>query len=419
MVGDLTNRSAVIAVHVVAVALVAVTPASLYAVLLVYWANALVGAARGVAQHVFAGPREEYAPTEPPAIQRNGDASPLRFLTPKLGTVRPVGWLPPIAVHNCKPAVMGLLAGSAAAVVVGLVWTTLRPPFDLGSWPTAGVAVVAGLAVVVRHGVAFGRFLRSDRPPATRIRTWTWWLGAVGFAGPVVAVDTVSTDAPFSPTAGFTAIAAVIALAGLVNALRRRSTPAGAEPFELTEPAGRPVARFGVDGRAVRRAGLLDGIVPRIEWDVFAVGARLAAAVVASVGGFLAAGLAGASAGVAVAVGVGCLLVVAALFGLAGLVHYELAFGAMEYRLYDEELLAYDTRLGAVQWRVPLAAIDGVSVRRGPWLAPPGTDAAAVTLDRTDDRVTHPPYGFYRRTLAYVSDPEAVTTRLDRALSDR
>ena len=408
-------RGATAAVHLIALAAVALAPASLYVVLLVYWADSLCGVVRRVCQTVVAAPREAYSPTEPPAVQRNGDASPLRFLTPKLGTVQPVGLLPPVAVHNLKPAVMGTLGLGVTGLIVGATVTTLRPPFEVFSPPTVWLFAAAGLAVGAKQLVAFDRFRRSDRPPVARLSTAAGWLAAVGFAVPVVVVDTVYAGASFDPTAGFAALAVVLVAARVV--VGGDAEPTGGDPFELTPPPGRPTARFGADSRAVWVAGLLDGVVPRIEWDVFAVLARVGVVVLAGGGGFLAAGTAGLRPTAAAVVGL--LAVIAVLvggFGLVGVVHYELAFGAMEYRLYDEELVAYDRRLEAVQWRVPLDEITAVSIHRGLWHSPPGSDAAAVRLDRSDQRVEQPPYGTYRTTLAYVQRPATVRDRLQRAI---
>jgi len=100
------------------------------------------------------------------------------------------------------------------------------------------------------------------------------------------------------------------------------------------------------------------------------------------------------------------------LVAAMGIAHFGVAFGAMEYRLYGDELVAYDARLDAVQWRAPLGGIRAVSVRRGLWAAPPRTDGATATLDRTDLDAEQSPYGFYLQSLPYVRDPERVAQRL-------
>ncbi|MFC4449972.1 hypothetical protein [Halorussus aquaticus] len=344
-------------------------------------------------------------------MRRNGDPNPFRFLTPKLGTGQPVDWLPPVAVHNLKLAVMGLsTAVPLTAFAVGLTMTFLDPPFTVRSWPTLGILVAGGVAIVVRHGWTFRRFVRSNRPPAEQVLPGVRWLGPILMAVPVVAIDTVYAEADFDPAAGFAAVAVVLVVGRLASETRRDAPPTGADSFELSMPTGRPNERFRPDPQAVRIAGGIDGLLPRIEWELLNVVSRLAALFLVVVVGFVVASVGGPTA--AVVASVVALVVVVISFVLVGIAHFELAFGAMEYRLYDDELVAYDARLDAVQWRVPLDAIRNVSVQRGLWTGAPGRDAATVTLDRTDLAIEQSPYGFYRQTLAYVETPERVADRL-------
>ncbi|WP_128478994.1 hypothetical protein [Halorussus pelagicus] len=414
MASNIFRRATALSVDFVALAAVLLHPFSLYVVLLLYWMDLLGGTTRRFCQTVVAAPREENSPTEPPAMRRNGDPNPFRFFTPKLGTVQPVGWLPPIAVHNLKPAVVGLFTAVPLTVVaVGLAATSLAPPFAVRVWPTVGILTAGGLAVLVKHGWAFRQFVRSERPPAKQILPGLRWLGPILMTLPVVGIDTVHAGADFDPSAGFTAVAVLLVVGRIAYETRRDEPPTGADPFELSMPSGRPVERFQADQRAVRIAGMLDGVVPRIEWELLNVISRVAALFSVVVVGFVAGSALGPTAGV---VGTGVALVAAvAGFVSMGIAHFELAFGAMEYRLYDDELVAYDARLDAVQWRVPLEAIRTVSVEQGLWTGPPGTDAATVTLNRTDLAVDQSPYGFYRQSLPYVKDPERIADRLQRA----
>ncbi|WP_130501825.1 hypothetical protein [Natrinema hispanicum] len=227
---------------------------------------------------------------------------------------------------------------------------------------------------------------------------------------PIVAVDTVHAGADFDPSTGFTAIAVVLVVGRIAYEICRDSPPTGADSFELSEPTGRPSERFRTDRRAVQIAGAIDGVIPHIEWEMLNIFSRVAALFLVAILGFVGAFIVGPTATV---VGIGVALVVAVMsFVLMGIIHFELAFGAMEYWLYDDELVAYDTRLNAVQWRVPLDAIRDVSVKRGFWAEPPGTNAATVTLERSDLAVKQSPYEFYRQTLLYVNTPERVANRL-------
>lgn len=408
------RRAGASSVDLVALAAVALHPFSLYVVLLLYWGDLFAGTIRQTCQTVFSAPRETYSPTEPPAIDRNGDPNPLRFLQAKLGTVQPVDWLPPVAVHNLKPALVGVLSVSLTALAVALTTTVLDPPFVVSSWPTLAFFAAGGLAIVATHAWAFRRFVRSERPPVTTGFPNRRWLGTIALALPVVAVDAVHAGATFDPSTGFAAVALVLVVGRVAYATRRDPPPTGADPFALPAPTTPPNERFRTDRRAVRVAGAIDGLVPRLEWDVRNVSARLVALFVVAAGAFVAAYVAGPTALVGAGIGV-AFVVVATAFALAGVVHFELAFGAMEYQLHDDELVAYDTRLDAVQWRAPLDAIEHVSVDSGFWTSPPGSDAATVTIDRTDLSVEQSPYGFYRQTLAYVQTPERVADRLQQA----
>ena len=411
MASKIFRRATARSIDLVALGTILLHPFSLYVVLLLYWGNLLGGTTRRFCQTVVAAPREEYSPTEPPAMRRNGDSNPFRFFTPKLGTVQPAEWLPPIAVHNLKPAVVGLFtAAPMTAVAIGLTATNLEPPFAVRSWPTVSILTAGVLAVLVKHGWAFRRFVRSERPPAKQILPSLRWFGPILMAFPVIAVDTVHAGAEFNPSAGFTAVAVLIVVGHVVYETRRDELPTGADPFELSIPPRRPVERFRADRRAVRIAGMLDGVAPRIEWELLNVISRLTALLLLAVVGFVAASALGSIAAV-----VGACIAVVVSFVSMGIAHFELAFGAMEYRLYDDELVAYDARLDAVQWRVPLEAVRTVSVERGLWTEPPGTDAATVTLDRTDLAVEQSPYGFYRQSLPYVEEPERVVERLHQA----
>jgi len=410
---DISPRPITLAVDLVALVAALVAPFPLYVVLVLYWGDLIGGTVRRFCQTVVAAPREEYSPTEPPAMFPNGDPNPLRFLTPKLGTVQPVRWLPPVAVHNLKPGVIGVAAVSLTGLVVGLTTTLLDPAFTIRSQPTIAIVAAGCLAVVVKHGWLFRRFVRSDRPPAKRVLLGVRLPGSFLMALPVVAVDAVHAGADFDPSTGFSAVAIALVVGRIAYGIRRNATPTGADSVVLSEPGGRPIERFRPDRRAVWIAGMIDGILPRIELDVLNVFSRFVALSLLSVGGFVVAYTAGLAASV-VATGI-ALVVVAIGFGLAGIVHFELAFGAMEYRLYDDELVAYDARLDAVQWRVPSIAIRNVSVERTVWTGPPGTGAATVTFDRTDSGVEPSPYGWYRQTLAYVQTPERVADRLRRS----
>jgi hypothetical protein len=411
---NIFRPSKAFSVDLVALVAALFDPFSLYVVLVLYWGDLIEGTVRQFCQIIFAAPREEYSPTEPPAISWSGDTGPFRFWTPKLGTVQPVDRLPPVAVHNLKHVVTGIVTLSLTALGVGLITTvSLDPPFTVRSWPTIGILIAGSLAIVVKHGWIFRQFVRSDRPPAKEFLSVSRWLGTFLVGLPIAAVDAMYAGADFDPSTGFAAIAVVLVVGRIAYERRRDASPTGADSFELSAPTGRPLERFRTDRQAVRIAGMIDGIVPRLEWDINSIRFRGLAIILLISGGFFSSFFVGMTAAV---VGASVALVVVVLgFVLAGIVHFELAFGAMEYRLYDDEVVAYDTRLDAVQWRASLDAIRNVSVKRGFWTGPPGTDAATVTLERTDLAVEQSPYGFFRQRLMYVERPDRVADRIRQA----
>ena len=415
-----------LAVDAVALAAVPFTPAPLAVVFLLYWIDTTVGALRVALRTALTRPRGEYSPTGPPVTRPNGSPGPLRFLIPKLGALGPTGWLPPVTPHNVRSAIPGTLWACLSAVVIAAVATVTPTPLAVP--PTAGVVAVGTGTVLARHGWTLRRFCRSDRSSGRqtlRGRQLLWSLTAGLF---VVGADTAYANAPENVTAVFTLVA-VLAVAARVVVRRgvdpdatvdtdettAPSTTIDTEPFTLSEPEGRPVDRFGVDRRAARIAGALDGLVPWVDAGMFNLWVRAVGAFLPLVGVFFGVVVADLPFPVALSLGgVVPAVAVGGAFVLAGVAQFELAFGAMEYRLYDETLVAYDTRLDAVQWKAPVESIHDVTVVDGPWLSPPGTDAGTVRLERSDLATTDRPYGFVRQSLVCVDDPERVADRIRR-----
>jgi len=421
MDGTVLRHPGVFAVDLVALLAVLVHPFSLYVVLVLYWGDLIGGTVRQFCQLVVAAPRVEYSPTEPPAIALNGDTGPFRFFTPKLGTLQPVAWLPPIAVSNLKLGVLGCLAASLTALGVVLTSTFLDPPFVIALWPTIGILAAGGLAISVKQGLLFRQFVNSNRPPAkTLLRlSLICWIGTFLLALPVVAVDTVYGGANFDPSLGFSAIAAVLIMGRVAYELHQDTSPSRMDSFQLSEPTKQPIERFSTNRRAVRIGGAIDGVVPRLAPDRFPIWARFASVFFVVSMAFVAGVILDQSVAASIAVGGALAVVLVSSFVLTGIVHFELAFGSMEYRLYDDELVAYDAQLNAIQWQVPLNSIQTVSVERGLWSGPPGTDAATVMLNRTDLTVEQSPYRFYRQTLMCVETPEHTADRLRQATTQR
>jgi hypothetical protein len=106
---------------------------------------------------------------------------------------------------------------------------------------------------------------------------------------------------------------------------------------------------------------------------------------------------------------VGGLLVLGAVSSAVSAGHMLLAFGAVEYRFYDSEVVAYDRRLGVPQWSVPYDSMEDVSVERGLFGSPLWLDAGTVFFERTDspkeDELEHHEP---RSSIPFVPDPDRV-----------
>lgn len=230
---------------------------------------------------------------------------------------------------------------------------------------------------------AFRRWLGWSRPPlaapASGLRepgTYAAALPLLLFA-PAIAVDRAHTQG--GETAAAVAVAA--AVARTAYALRARERPAveASEPFAVPEPAGEPGGRFRPDRRTVLLVGALDGLFGHVGWEsgdgppwwaawLRGLGARGALLVGSPAVGIVAADAlleTPLSPGALLAAALGPPAVVLGVLVVAGVVHSELAFGRVEYRLYDDAVVAYDRRLDTAQLRIPLDAIRDATADRG------------------------------------------------------
>jgi hypothetical protein len=291
--------------------------------------------------------------------------------------------------------------------------TAVRVKTPLAEPQTLRVLIAVTSGIIVRHGWELREFLRSDRPPVKQMRLLSPGLKSLLAAGPVILADIVATnvavDAPM--------VSAFVVITAVVRAVYPPIPDYDSVPVVLSEPDRQPTERFSADRRATRTAGALDGLVPLVEPSMFTLWARVSGWFLLPFVVFIMEAVLNTGLSTALLIGGGgTTVVVGGAFVLSGVAHFELAFGAVEYRLYDEELVAYDTRLDAVQWRAPLAEIHDVSVADGWWLSPPGTDVGTVRLDRSGMETTARPYGFVRQSLVCVADPERVADRLRQAV---
>lgn len=443
------RRRAYFAVEVVAAVAVAVATAPLYTVLLLYTVDAVVGTLARQAKIALAAPRHEHAPTEPPAFGAAGRPGPFRHLLPKVGTVRFAGGLPPVSLHNLRIAARGCVAvtvttgvpavAAAFTVLPSGGWRVVAGPLDSGVLAAGVVAAVVKRAPTVRAAV--------DAPRATaatlierewrRPETYRSVVPVVVFF-PILFLNTAYTSGEV-PVASLSALGAVVAmillLARVVYATRlpeEETERLDQSTWSVTAPAEAPTASFKPQRPAVWLFGALDGLLGHVGWSPQTVDETTApwwvrwgrslfwrvliAATAAVVGLLSVTATRQAPVGIGTAAGAVAVAIVAAgaLVCLIGVVQFELAFGRLEYRLYDGELLVYDTRLDTPQWRASLAAVEEVCADRGPLASPPGVGVGAVTVPRRE-APTAPPYWFHETTLVCLAEPDRVTDRLRAA----
>lgn len=364
-------------------------------VLLFYWLEIGTGTARLLVEATFAArPNSEVGSVLHP---------PFRKLREKRGGIQTLGLLPPIHPHALPTAVN-------AGLFVSLVWLLAG----------AGVIAFVGPAVILRHttavllgvvGVTLGELVAlsvslrrrsyADLSPAAVVRL-RHVLAPAAFLLLVVVV--VFGDG--GPVAARVPVAVVVCGRTLVDVARavelgRRLLPADARrDAQIGDrdsiPAGRgePTATWRVNRRSVvaaraltgpgrvllTRAGLLVGAIAAFVWLVLDGTAGVVAA-------------AGILAAVAV---VGALLVA---------VETDLLYGHLEYRLYDDCVVAYDRLLETPQWRVDLA-----DIRETETSAATLDGIASLRLQRLAVRG-----GEHSGTLVGLADAEAVRERIDEA----
>lgn len=290
------------------------------------------------------------------------------LLTAKRGGVRPVTWLPPIPVRNVSFALVVLYVTPVYAFFVGIY---LHETFDAGMELFRAEVLLSVVALFVGQLVAIGRDYLGRRryertspyavveTPARRV----FFLAFVLTVGPAVG----STGA----------LALVVCAKLLLEWATFRATrdegdssrladwfvvsPASADTDEDGDGAERavrvpdvpPRARLRPDRSLVVRKGTLRALA-RI-----AGGAPLFGLLWLAVVSVLA-----SATGSSLVVPVGAAALVAAVllaFGVQ-LAAYFLRYGTLEYRRYDEAIVAYDTFLEEPQWAAPVQEIRDVTV---------------------------------------------------------
>lgn len=281
---------------------------------------------------------------------------PFHELRSKRGGVRPVSWLPPIYPRNL-PLVLVVLQGLA------IVWPAAGVGLSVlgaGAFVTADVTLsvlAGGLVIVAVRAASLVEYLRADRYVRESAQSvidpgrvvgliavvflgmllWnaTGDLGGAALAGALAVL--IGTKVAFE-LAAVIADSADGAASRLAPLWERLGTDSVGTETAIEVPDGEPIARFRPDGRAVRLRGIVRGIgksvTPEIPVLLLALGLLV---------GWLLWGIPGA---IIVGSAVVSLFVVATVF-VEDLLH-----GHLEYRVYEDAVVAYDRLLDEPQWRV-------------------------------------------------------------------
>lgn len=314
---------------------------------------------------------------------------PFHELRSKRGGVRLISWLPPIHPRNL-PFVLVVLQGIVIvwpAAGVGL-YVLGADVFTTGNGNMVLSVLAAGLMTVFVRAMELAEYLREDRYARESAQSVidpgrVIGLIAVVFLGMLLW----STTAALDGSALVLVLAALIGtrvtfeLAGVIAgsidgehsriaALREwfGTDNIGTES-EIEVPDGTPIARFRPDRNAVRVRGLVRGVGKSVnpEIPVLLLGLGLLV-------GWLLWGIPGA---------IAISSVIVSLFALVTVVVEELLYGYLEYRVYEDAVVAYDRLLDEPQWRISTDEITD-SKSRSSLIERLATDTGTVQIMRRD-----------------------------------
>ncbi|MFP8954448.1 DUF6498-containing protein [Natrialbaceae archaeon A-arb3/5] len=331
---------------------------------LIYALEVLLAFPLAAGKALFAGkpPRVEELETE----DGEGNSSVVSVgntdLARKRGSVTVVSWLPPVYPRNLP---------FVSAVTFATVWSTLFIMALLAEVAVgealAQPAVWLSVAALVagQLGETWRDYLRGGRYEET---------------SPYAIIETPARQAFFlvfvlfvvAEASGLLVLGAFVAVKLLVDWSAFRATNGGGgrltgwlsgpddegEPLEaLAMPDGEPDARVSTHAPTVILTGVLHTLVKPAP---FYVGIVLLAWIVTLgvVGG-------SASGGVGVALTIGSSLLALAVlvaFLASKTVEHVLTYAPLEYRRYDDRLVAYDTWVEEPQWAIPLHEVRDASL---------------------------------------------------------
>lgn len=364
-------------------------------VLVLYWLETGVLVARGAVEGLFAG--------RPPATDP-GVRSPFADLADKRGGLGLHGALPPLYPRNVPTAVSALWLVLIVWPLGGVGLYVVGPDRLLapGTGPTVAVAL---LGIVVTDAVGLVDAVRSGRYDDRPVHAAIPQGRIVGLVALVLAAGAFSTPPEGATVAGTSLVFGVVvavkllvdvgghlATRGSVPVLSRLAdrTQTSAPAASVHVPSGDPTTVVRTDRTAVRLQGVGLGLVYAVTPP---------SGLVAFGGAFVAWAFLGTPE--AVALGVAVL----ALSVLARVLEQELLFGHLEYRVYDEGVVAHDRLLDEPQWFV--ASHDVVDTRTSDGVLGErlGYGTGVLRLQRRDGDDAR---------LVFLDDPERVLASVGR-----
>lgn len=358
--------------------------------LVLYWMEVGVVLLSGVVAALFA---------VRPVGEPNRWFLPLGRLLDKRGSVRLLGRLPPIHPRNV-PFVMNTLIVLCTFWPLGLV--AIAALGDSVTLPTAtwSSVAVASLALVLRETVTRVEWLREGRytdesPLSVLPRGHLVGLATLAFGGLGLAL---SVESVYLDRTAVLGLVIVVKLSfDLPKPFDTDSIPLtgqlGADLVgrddQIRVPAETPTARFTPDRRSLRN---------------YAVGLGLILVVCPPTSLVLASGslLAGITIGIVPAV-----LFALVVVGIRVWIENEitcLRFGNVEYRVYPEVVLAYDTGLDAPQWSVRISEVSSVKTKQSAFARWFGRGYSSVVLETRSGET---------RRLRFVSDPDEIVASVE------
>ena len=358
--------------------------------LVVYAAEVLVSFPIAALKALFAAKRPQ---SDRDGVVSVGDA----VLTGKRGSVRPVAWLPPIYPRNVPFAASVLGAGAWFGVFAVFPVAAAIGPGAV-DWSVAGpstLALVAGQCIDVwRDYLRDGRYETTSPYAVVETPARQTFLLVVG----LFALSELAASTPLLGVFVLVKLGVEYSAFRAAHGDTGRLTgwlagpDGGAETADPPAVSGPPTLRVRTDRRAVLWAGVTRTADQYLPFYVSGA-AFLWLVLVGVLSGI------GAPRVVAVgaALGVAVLVVLAAAVRVAA---FYLRYGPLEYRRYDDRLVAYDRWLERPQWAVDADTLRDVRVVGRVPDRLLGTRTVTATAGWGDHERT--------RTFGPVADPDAL-----------